>query len=123
VNKHKENPGLVSEGLWALSCGLDLRVRTCGACKVNGVRYSTVDCERFLLTQKSGVITDGSHDGNDIDFYGVLKEVIELEYNLNFQVRRMVVLFRCDWFKLHGKTVGLRDDGYFKSINVKSFWY
>jgi hypothetical protein len=85
------------------------------------VRYSTVDRERFLLTQNSGVMTDGSHDGNDIDFYGVLKEVIELEYNSNFQVRRTVVLFRCDWFKLHGKTVGLRDDGYFKSINVKSF--
>ena len=87
------------------------------------MQYSTVDHERFLLTQNSGVMTNGSRDGNDIDFYGVLKEVIELEYNSNFQFRRTVVLFRCDWFNLHGKTIGLRDDGYFKSINVMSLWY
>ncbi|XP_066347783.1 uncharacterized protein [Miscanthus floridulus] len=73
-NKRKENPESVSEGLWALSCGPDLRVKTCAACKVNGVRYSTVDRENFLLTQNSGVMTEGSHDGNNIDFYGVLKE-------------------------------------------------
>ncbi|XP_066310955.1 uncharacterized protein [Miscanthus floridulus] len=73
-NKCKENLESVSEGLWALSCGPDLRVKTCVACKVNGVRYSTVDHENFLLTQNSGVMTEGSHDGNNIDFYGVLKE-------------------------------------------------
>ncbi|XP_066396232.1 uncharacterized protein [Miscanthus floridulus] len=73
-NKRKENLESVSEGLWALSRGPDLRVKTCAACKVNGVRYSTVDRENFLLTQNSGVMTEGSHDGNNIDFYGVLKE-------------------------------------------------
>ena len=122
-NKRKENPESVSEGLWALSYGPDLRVKTCAACKVNGVRYSTVDRENFLLTQNSGVMTEGSHDGNNIDFYGVLKEVIELQYNSNLQVRRTVVLFRCDWFKQEGKTIGFRDDGHFKSINVQSLWY
>ncbi|XP_066391785.1 uncharacterized protein [Miscanthus floridulus] len=74
ANKRKENPESVSEGLWALSCGPDLRVKTCAACKVNGVRYSTVDHEKFLLTQNSGVLTEGSHNGKDVDFYGVLKE-------------------------------------------------
>ena len=97
-NKRKENPELVSEGLWALSCGPDLRVKSCAACKVNGVWYSTVDHENFLLTQNSGVMTEVSHDGNNIDFYGVLKEVIELQYNSNLQVHRTVVLFRCDWY-------------------------
>ncbi|XP_066324074.1 uncharacterized protein [Miscanthus floridulus] len=73
-NKRKENLESVSEGLWALSCGPDLRVKTCVACKVNGVRYSTMDHENFLLTQNSGVMTEGSHDVNNIDFYGVIKE-------------------------------------------------
>ncbi|XP_066385135.1 uncharacterized protein [Miscanthus floridulus] len=73
-NKHKEHPESVSEGLWALSCGPDLRVKTCASCIVNGVWYSTVDREKFFLTQNSGVMTKGSHDGNGIDFYGVLKE-------------------------------------------------
>jgi len=53
----------------------------------------------------------------------VLKEVIELQYPSNYQVRRTVVLFRCDWYNQVGKTVGLRDDKHFKSINVQSFWY
>jgi hypothetical protein len=118
-----ENPAAVKEGLWALSCGPDLRVRTYAACKVNGVRYSTVDREKFLLTQNSGVVTGGTHNGEDVDYFGVLKEVIELEYNSNLQARRTVVLFRCDWFNLEGKTRGLRDDGHFKSINVQSLWY
>jgi hypothetical protein len=82
-----------------------------------------VDREKFLLTQNSGVMTEGSHNGKDIDFYGVLKEVIELEYNSNLQVRRTVVLFRCDWFNQEGKTRGPRDDGHFKAINVQSLWY
>lgn len=119
-NLCKENPEAVSEGLYALSCGPDLRVKTCAACKVNGVRYSTVDREKFQLTQNSGAMTEGSHDGNNIDFYGVLKEVIELQYNSNLEVRRTVVLFRCDWYNQDGKTRGVRDD---KSINVQSLWY
>ena len=53
----------------------------------------------------------------------MLKEVIELQYPSNYQVRRTVVLFRCDWYNQVGKTVGLRDDKHFKSINVPSFWY
>jgi len=68
-------------------------------------------------------MTPGSHNGRDIDFYGVLKEVIELEYNSNFHVCRTVVLFRCDWFNQDGKTRGLRDYSHFKSINVQSLWY
>jgi len=87
------------------------------------VRYSTVDREKFLVTQNCGVMTPGSHNGRDIDFYGLLKEIIELEYNSNFQLRRIVVLFRCDWFNQEDKTRGPRDDSYFKSINVQSVWY
>ena len=37
---------------------------------------------------------------------------------------RTVVLFRCDWYnQAGGKTVGIRDDGHFKSINIQSLWY
>src|SRR6185312_13469620 len=37
--------------------------------------------------------------------------------------RWSVVLFRCDWYNQEGKTVGIRDDEHFKSININSFWY
>jgi hypothetical protein len=122
-NKRKDNPDSVSDGLWALSCGPCLRVKFSAACKMNGVRYSTIDREKFLQTQNSGVMTPGEHNVNIIDFYGVLKEVIELQYNSNLQVRRTVVIFRCDWYNQEGKGKGLQDDGYFKSINVQSLWY
>ena len=68
-------------------------------------------------------MTKGTHRGETIEFYGVLKEVIELQYNSNLQHRRSVVLFRCDWYNQEGKTVGIRDDRHFKSININSFWY
>jgi hypothetical protein len=51
------------------------------------------------------------------DFFGTLKEIIQLDYN-----ERSVVLFKCDWFKLDGKRTKLKDDGFFKSINVGSLW-
>jgi len=68
-------------------------------------------------------MTEGTHEGAIIDFYGVLREVIELEYNSNLESRRTVVLFRCDWYNQVGKTRGVRDDGHFKSINIESLWY
>jgi len=109
--------------LFALSSGPDLRVKTGAACSVNGVRYSTVAREKHLKTQNSGVMAKGTYRGVTIEFYGVLKEVIELQYNSNLQHRRSVVLFRCDWYNQEGKAVGIRDDGHFKSININSFWY
>jgi len=82
-----------------------------------------LDREKFLQTQNSGVMTEGTHEDATIDYYGVLREVIELQYNSNVDVRRSVVLFRCDWYNQVGKTRGVRDDGHFKSINIESFWY
>ena len=109
--------------MYALSCGPDLRVKKCASCSINGIRYSTLDREKFRHTQNSGVMTEGTHEGAIIDFYGVLREVIELEYNSNLESRRTVVLFRCDWYNKVGKTRWVRDDGHFKSINIESLWY
>ena len=116
-------PNAVSEGLYALSCGPDLRVMTCVACSVNGVRYSTFGPEKNLKTPNSGVMAKGTHRGNTIEFYGVLKEVIELQYNSSLQIHLSVVLFRCDWCNQEGKCAGIRDDTHFKSIKIQSCWY
>jgi hypothetical protein len=32
-------------------------------------------------------------------------------------------LYNCDWFKLDGKRTELKDDGFFRSVNVGSLWY
>jgi hypothetical protein len=87
---------------------------------MNGVRFNTIDREKNKMTQNSGVMTQSTHNGHVTDFFGTLKEIIELQYSGE---DRSVVLFKCDWFKLEGKRTELKDDGFFKSINVRSLWY
>jgi hypothetical protein len=65
----------------------------------------------------------GTHNNECIDFYGCLKEIIELQYNSDLMERRAAVLFRCDWFDTHSKKVSMKYDGYFRSINHSSCWY
>jgi len=35
-------------------------------------------------------------------------------------MERSVVVFRCDWYKLDGKHTSLKDDGFYKSINISN---
>ena len=110
----------IDEDLFSLACGPDFRVKKYSSCIVNGVRFNTVDRDKNRKTQNSGVMTQGTHNGQLIDFFGTLKEIVQLEYNND---ERTVVLFKCDWYKLDGKKTELKDDGFFKSINVGSLWY
>uniref|UniRef100_J3LNX2 DUF4218 domain-containing protein n=1 Tax=Oryza brachyantha TaxID=4533 RepID=J3LNX2_ORYBR len=114
------HPEEVSDDVFSLACGPDFRVKKYSSCIVNGVRFNTVDRDKNKKTQNSGVMTQGTHNGQFIDFFGTLKEIIELEYNSE---ERTVVLFKCDWFKLDGRNTQLQYDGFFKSINVGSLWY
>lgn len=62
---------------------------------MNGVYYSTIEHEKNMLTQNSGVMTYGTYgdDGEKYEYYGVLKEVIELQYGSTKEFRRSVVIF------------------------------
>ncbi|CAN6325799.1 unnamed protein product [Urochloa humidicola] len=110
----------IDDDLFSLACGPDFRVKKYSSCIVNGVRFNTMDRDKNKKTQNSGVMVQGSHNGQFIDFFGTLKEIVQLQYNGD---DRSVVLFKCDWFKLDGKKTELKYDGYFKSINVGSLWY
>lgn len=70
-------------------------------------------------------MTTGTHNGNYIDFYGCLKDIIMLQYNSDSRTNRTVVLFRCDWFDNDDakKQSRMKDDGYMRSINQGSFWF
>ena len=114
------NEEMIYDDLFALACGPDFRVGKYSSCIVNGVRFNTVDREKNKKTQNSGVMVQGTHNNEVTDFYGTLKEIIQLEYNSD---DRSVVLFKCDWFKLDGKQTKLKNDGFFKSLNVGSLWY
>ena len=93
------------------------------ACNVNGVRYHTLDREKNRKPQNSGIMVKAIVNLEETEYYGVLKEVLELRYPKNKHGERSVFLFRGDWFDLHGKATGMKDDGYFKSLNVKALRY
>ena len=120
LKKYSTNPEEVDVDIFSLACGPDLRVRKYSSCIVNGVRFNTVNRDKNKKTQNSGVMSQATHNGQIIDFFGNIKEIIQLDYNLE---ERSVVLFKCDWFKLDGKRTALKDDGFFRSINVGSLWY
>jgi len=59
----------VSDDVFSLACGPDFRVKKYTSCIVNGVRFNTVDRDKNKKTQNSGVMTQGTHNGQFIDFY------------------------------------------------------
>ena len=62
---------------------------------INGIRFHTKDREVRRKTQNSGVVisTKTSTSVEDVHYYGVLNDIIELNY---FEMFR-VVLFKCNW--------------------------
>jgi hypothetical protein len=100
-----------------------MRIRIYSACIVDGVRYHTIDREKNRRTQNSGVMVEGTHNSEDIEFYGSLREIIQLQYNADKSGHRSVVIFRCDWFDTESKKGRIKDDRLFKSINHSICWY
>jgi hypothetical protein len=114
---------VVDDDLFALACGPDTRVRSYSTCVVNGVRFNTAKLDKNKKTQNSGLAYRGTYKSETIDYYGTLKEIIELQYNAKADgTQRTVVLFICDWYKLDGKHTSLKDDGFYKSINISNLW-
>ena len=121
---HVRNLNNVSADLHTLSQGPDRCVAVYSACNLNGARFRTLDREKNLRTQNSGVMNKASSGAQgEIEFYGVLKEILELRYLPNKFGDRSGFLFHCDRFDQSGKRTGMKDDGYFKSVNTTAFWY
>ncbi|KAK1617058.1 hypothetical protein QYE76_022575 [Lolium multiflorum] len=113
-----------SEDLKSLAAGPDRRVVVYAGCNVKGARFRTLTRDKDLKTQNSGVATKGSFgDADETEYYGVLQEVLELQYGTNKHGDRSVYLFRCDWFDLASRGSKIKDDGYFKSVNTSVLWF
>ena len=98
ILRHQGSPKATDE-LYSLASGLDRRVSLCHSCVVNGIRFHTKDRDDQHTTQNSGVLVSGDHYEDMIDFYGVLLNVVMLDYIFNNQV----VLFKCEWFDIDHK--------------------
>ncbi|OMO68751.1 Transposon, En/Spm-like protein [Corchorus capsularis] len=94
----------VTEEVLDLARGPDTMVKRYSAYVINGFRFHTKSREQKRRTQNSGVVVTSStisyasaRDRNplegDVNYYGILNNIIELNYYNKFKV----VLFRCDW--------------------------
>lgn len=114
-----EGSSAVSDELHALACGPDVRVFSYSGCIVNGVRFLVTSRDEHRTTQNSGVMVPSEHEIDEIDFYGVLSNVIELIYPLGYQV----ILFKCDWSDTNLKKKRINCDCHLTSINITRTWY
>jgi hypothetical protein len=117
---HVSNMENAPEDLHSLANGPEPRVVVHSICNVNGARFRTVAREKHLSSQNSGVMTTTSIGDNEqeMEYYGVLTEVLELRYMANDHGDRSVFLFRCNSFDLASRKSKMKDDGFFKSVNT-----
>ncbi|XP_044501873.1 uncharacterized protein LOC123222913 isoform X1 [Mangifera indica] len=114
LQKH-DNRKIVEE-LVSLSRGPSQSVCCFNGYVVNGYKFRVECHDEGFRTQNCGVVMTadiGSEMGN-IDYSGILTEIIELQYLGG----RKVVLFRCKWFDVHDNEMGAKVDEYgLTSIN------
>ena len=105
---YKEGDRNVNEQLFQLSRGLDKQVLSYKCYMINGFKFHTNDHEGCLKTQNSGVVVRGDTGIVNLDYYGVLSDVVELQY----MGGNRVVLFKCNWWDVHSPSRGIDIDKY-----------
>lgn len=113
-NLHSAKSPIATDELYALACGPDNRVWILSGCICKGIRFHTLSREQSLRTQSSGVVVRGEHHSEDTDFYGVLGQIIRLDYVDD----KCVYLFRCDWWNVGNSRHGIRVGKHFTSVDV-----
>ncbi|KAL8557599.1 hypothetical protein ACS0TY_004884 [Phlomoides rotata] len=120
IQLYHDNPSEVNESLYSLACAPHRCVRKYTGCIVNGVRFLTIERDCRRKSQNSGITVEGNHGDVNIDFFGILTDIILLDYVKD----RHVTIFKCEWFDLGTKKrVGIRKEGNITSIRVTGRWY
>lgn len=107
--RHQYAKGEVSAEMFALADWTDNRARTLHRCHINNWLFRTVDIEKSLVTQNSGVLVKGDPTTGNMCWYGVIKRMISLE----FTRQKEVILFECDWYDVPAASTS-RGRGYNK---------
>ncbi|WMV40936.1 hypothetical protein MTR67_034321 [Solanum verrucosum] len=117
---HKTDNSRLMEDLLSLSRGPTKYSTHSNGYIVNGYKFHVEDHDQMLRTQNCGVVVVGENDKNSekVDYYGILTDVIELQFISD----RRVILFRCNWFDVYDKIKGIKRDEYdFVSVNPSRF--
>ena len=89
----------ITDLIWSCASGPGVKAKSWPTYKVNGYKFQTLEHCGGRKTMNSGVCVRGSNYGNaEADYYGLLEEIIELEYPCSPDTERKVVLFKCRWF-------------------------
>ena len=59
------------------------------------------------------IVTIEYEGEEEIEYLGVLIDIIELKY----ESKNLVFLFQCEWWDINNKKIGIHIDPYFMSIN------
>jgi hypothetical protein len=86
--------GKLSDILFHLEQGPGDRVRIFNCCFINCFLFQMNHVESKLSTQNSGVVVKGNEGTSNMDWYGVIKRIILLD----FPHGKEVMLFQCDWY-------------------------
>ncbi|KAA0062811.1 transposon protein, putative, CACTA, En/Spm sub-class [Cucumis melo var. makuwa] len=111
--------GEASDDLYSVALGHINEVRTYSSYFVNGLRFHSIERDNRRTTQNSGITAYRETKADETNYYGVLQEVLDLEY----PKCRRVCLFKCNWFDTNVKKNKFRCDLEFKIINTSRFWY
>nr|XP_024933706.2 uncharacterized protein LOC107428797 [Ziziphus jujuba var. spinosa] len=88
-------------------------------CIINGHRFCIAKHDMHKTIQNSGIFVKGEHNGDEIDFFGVLTDIMELSYG----EQNAILLFKCDWWDIGSTSQMQIDEFKFTSINVIRMWY
>ena len=116
----------VSEEVKTIALGPIETVKRYKGYVINGYRFKTRNSQRHRPTQNSGVVVTSStrsyassRDMNplegDVDYYGVINDILEFDYFSKFKV----VMFRCDWADVNTSR-GVRKDSEFGTTLLNS---
>ena len=89
-----------SEELYALSQGPHYMARVFSRCFIHDFLFRTASIEVSFSTQNSGVLVKGDDSIGNMDWYGVLKKIITLD----FPGEKEVIFFECDWYDVPAAT-------------------
>ncbi|XP_075099537.1 uncharacterized protein LOC142176307 [Nicotiana tabacum] len=109
VQMRKKKNSHASRGLYSLARGPFDGVQRFKGYEINGFKFHTKQLEGNRVKQNSGVLVRGIMNGQNIDYYGVLTEIVELQYLKG----KRIVLFKCDWMDVDhiGKGVKIYKHG------------
>ncbi|KAH0657059.1 hypothetical protein KY285_031941 [Solanum tuberosum] len=105
---HKGDDSRIMEYLLSLSRGPTQYSTRSNGYIVNGYRFHVEVYDKKLRTQNCGVVVVGENDkdSDSLDYYGVLTDVIELQFVMD----RRVTLFQCNWFDVYDEISGDKKD-------------